>query len=321
MPSQRVHASEQTAWVAAPAGVVYGLLADAVRWPLLLPLPVHVERIDFDGVRERLRLWETDPAGERVRSLHLRRVLDPPARTVAFEQEDAGRPGLPTTGTWSVEAHGETRSLLTLRQERALEGTAAAGTPHSRQQWQRESAALVAAVKEVAERWERLDGLLLSFEDSVHVDGPAELVYDFLYRIGDWSGLLPHVDAVEVTEDEPGVQLAVLDTAGPDGRSVSTRTVRLCFPSATRIVYKEPAAPGLIAAHSGEWSLVPEGDGVRVGCARQVMLREEAVEEVLGAGTGLVEAGRYVRTWLGRTGTETLTLARWHAQSAVRRLR
>lgn len=324
MPSQRVHASERTAWVAAPAGVVYGLLADAVRWPLLLPSTVHVERIDFDGVRERLRVWDMDPAGERVRSFHLRRVLRPQARTVDFEQEDTARPGALTTGTWTVEARGETESVLTLRQERTLEGLPGAATAHSRGQWQEEAAGQLAGLKEIAERWDRLDGLLLSFEDSAHVDGPATLVYDFLYRIGDWPELVPHVDAVEVAEDVPGVQIAAVDTAAPDGRTVATRTarlVRLCFPAAARIVSKELVAPGLIAAHSGEWSLVPEEDGVRVVCAQQVMLREEAVEEVLGAGTDLVEARRYVRTWLGRAGSETLTLATWHAQSTVRRLR
>ncbi|MFJ6760998.1 MULTISPECIES: SRPBCC family protein [unclassified Streptomyces] len=320
MSSQRVHASEQTAWVAAPAGVVYGLLADAVRWPLLLPSHVHVERMDFDGVRERLRLW--DVRDERVRSFHVRRVLDPRARTVGFEQEDTARPGVPTTGLWTVEALGETESLLTLRQERTLEGLPAAETGRSRQEWQAEPAEQLAQVKQVAERWERLDQLLLSFEDSVHVDGPAELVYDFLYRIGDWPERVPHVESAGVIEDVPGVQLATVDTcAAPGGRTLTTRSVRLCFPSAARIVHKELTTSRLIAAHSGEWSLVPDGGGVRVVCARQVMLREEAVEEVLGAGSGLVEARRYVRTWLGRAGTETLRLAGWHAQSAVRRLR
>ncbi|MET9324312.1 SRPBCC family protein [Streptomyces sp. NPDC003038] len=322
MSSQRVHASEQTAWVAAPAGVVYGLLADAVRWPLLLPSPVHVERIDFDGVRERLRLWLWDVAQERVRSFHLRRVLHPQSRTVEFEQEDTARPGAPTTGTWTVRARGENTSLLTLRQEHTLEGLPGAQSARSRQEWQAQAAAQLAGVKEIAERWDRLDELLLSFEDSVHVQGPAELVYDFLYRIEDWPQRVPHVEAASVSEDLPGVQVAAVDTcAAPGGRTLTTRAVRLCFPSAVRIVYKELITPELIAAHSGEWSLVPERDGVRVLCSRQVMLRDEAVEEVLGSGTGLVEARRHVRTWLGRASTETLRLAQWHAQSTVRRLR
>ncbi|MFJ4781457.1 SRPBCC family protein [Streptomyces sp. NPDC088762] len=321
MSSQRVHASEQTAWIAAPAGVVYGLLADAVRWPLLLPTPVHVERIDFDGVRERLRLW--DVAGERVRSFHVRRVLHPRSRTVEFEQEDTARPGAPTTGTWTVEAHGEAQCRVTLRQERTVEGLPAAGTARSRQEWDEEPAAQLAHLTAIAERWERLDELLLSFEDSVHVDGPAELVYDFLHRIGDWPERVPHVESASVTEDVPGVQVAAVDTcATPDGRTLSTKAVRLCFPSAARIVYKELVTPEPIAAHTGEWSLLPDGDGVRVVCAQQVVLREEAALRLPGAGAaGLVEARRYVRTWLGRASTETLRLARWRAQTTVRRLR
>ncbi|MFG2877470.1 aromatase/cyclase [Streptomyces sp. NPDC048337] len=321
MSSQRVHASEQTAWIAAPAGVVYGLLADAVRWPLLLPSPVHVERIDFDGVRERLRLWDV-AGGERVRSFHVRRVLHPESRTVEFEQEDTARPGVPTTGTWTVEASGEAECRVTLREERTLEGLPAAGTARSRQEWEAEPAEWLAHLKAVAERWERLDELLLSFEDSVHVDGPAELVYDFLHRIEEWPQRVPHVDAARVVEDVPGVQIADVDTcATPDGRTVASRAVRLCFPSAARIVFKELVTPGPIAAHTGEWSLIPDGDGVRVVCARQVMLSEDAAGLVPGPGTGLVEARRYVRTWLGRASTETLRLARWRAQTAVRRLR
>ncbi|MFJ6797987.1 SRPBCC family protein [Streptomyces sp. NPDC091268] len=319
--SQRVHASERTAEVAAPAGVVYGLLADAVRWPLLLPAPVHVERMDFDGTHERLRLW--DVAGDRVRSFHMRRVLNPHTRTVAFELEDTFRPGVPTIGRWTVEARDDTETLLTLSQQRTLEGLPGDFGPGGRREWEEETEAQLAQVKEIAERWERLDELLLSFEDSVHVAGPAELVYDFLYRIEDWAQLVPHVDAARVVEDVPGVQVAAVDTfAEPGGLGVTTRTVRLCFPAAARIVYKELASPELVAAHSGEWSLEPDEDGVRVVCAQQVMLREEAVEPVLGAGTELAEARRYVREWLGGASAETLRLATWHAlNSSVRRLR
>ncbi|MER5917759.1 cyclase [Streptomyces sp. NPDC001982] len=187
-----------------------------------------------------------------------------------------------------------------------------------------------ARVRESAEQWERLDELLLSFEDSVHVDGPAELVYDFLYRIGDWADLLPHVDSAAVTEDRsaavtedrPGIQIAALDTcAGETGETLSTRTVRLCFPHAGRIVYQDSAPPGLIAAHSGEWYLVPDEPGVRVVSAHRVMLREQALTAALGEDALLVDARRQVRERLGRAGTEALGLAKWHAESAVRRLR
>ncbi|MEV7833349.1 SRPBCC family protein [Streptomyces subrutilus] len=330
MPSQRVHTSEQTASVAAPADVVYGLLADAVRWPLLLPGPVHVERIDFDGVRERLRLWDLQDG--RVRSFHLHRTLDPHTRTVRFEQEDTARPGAPTTGTWTVQAHGPAHCRLTLDLDRTLDGPPDAATAHSRDHWQAEPAALLAHVAQLAERWEQLDELLLSFQDTLQVTGPAELVYDFLYRVEHWPDRVPHIDAAHVTEDTPGIQLASLDTcATPDGRTQATRSVRLCFPSAARIVYKELATPHPIAAHSGEWSLEPHRDGVLAVCAQQVMLRPDATAPPAPdtdpdaahrhPDGGAADVRAQIRTWLGRAATDTLRLAAWHAQNTVRRLR
>jgi aromatase len=177
-------------------------------------------------------------------------------------------------------------------------------------------------VRESAERWEHLDELLLSFQDSIHIQGPAELVYDILYRIQDWPDLLPHVERAHVREDQPGIQFATLDTcATPTGQTTTTGLVRLCFPHAARIVHQHTAPPDPIAAHSGEWSLQPEAGGVRAVSAHRVLLCAETVPAVLGPGAQLTDARRYVRAWLGRASTETLTLAKWHAESAVRRLR
>ncbi|MGW7256796.1 aromatase/cyclase [Streptomyces sp. NPDC054834] len=314
MSSQRMHSSRHTVSVAAPAGVVYGLLADAPRWPVFLPSHVHVERTRFDGHEEHLRVW--DVHADHVRSSVARRVLRPQLRSIDFEQEDTFLPGAPTSGSWTVEAEGEERSLVTLRHDRP----SGPGEPPGA--LEADVRAQLAVLRETAEHWEKLDELLLSFEDSVHVEGPLELVYDFLYRIEDWVELIPHVEWAGVTEDQPGVQVAALDTCATEtGETVTTETVRLCFPHAGRIVYKETVTPELIAAHIGEWYLDPDESGVRVVSAHHVMLREEAVEAVLGEGALLVDARRYVREWLGRAGTEALALAKWHAESAVRRLR
>ncbi|MEU5599640.1 SRPBCC family protein [Streptomyces sp. NPDC020298] len=319
MSSQRVHSTEFTVSVAAPAGVVYGLLADAPRWPVFLPTHVHVERMDvgpadFDGAEEHLRVW--DVRADHVRSSVARRVLRPRSRSIEFEQSDAFLPDAPTSGAWTVEPEGEDRSLVTLRHDRPA---APGQTPA---QLEADVRAQLAGVRETAEHWEKLDELLLSFEDSVHVEGPSELVYDFLYRIEDWVELIPHVEWVGVTEDQPGVQVTALDSCATEtGETVTTEAVRLCFPHAGRIVYKETVTSELIAAHSGEWSLVPDEAGVRVVSAHHVMLREEALPAVLGEGALLVDARRYVREWLGRASTEALALAKWHAESAVRRLR
>ncbi|MFH8342757.1 SRPBCC family protein [Streptomyces sp. AM6-12] len=314
MSSQRTHSAQRTVSVAAPAGVVYGLLADSPRWPVLLHPFVHVERIDFDGTEENLRLWRLRDG--RVSSVSARRVLRPQERRIEFEARDDLLPGAPTSGVWSVAPDGTDRCLLTLRQERP------AGPWEDSRTLESDVLSDVVSLREAAERWDRLDELLLSFEDSVYVCGSPELVYDFLYRVGDWAELLPHVDRAEVTEDQPGVQATVLHTWAPEtGETLVSEAVRLCFPAAGRIVHKETVTPDPVAAHYGEWYLEPDETGVRVVSLHHVMLRESAVEAVLGGGALLVDARRHVREWLGRSSTETLDLARWHAESAVRRLR
>ncbi|MET7686068.1 SRPBCC family protein [Streptomyces sp. NPDC005423] len=351
---------QHTVEVAAPAGVVYGMLADAPRWPVLWPFAVHVERVGLDGGEEHLRVWET--AGGRVRSLLVRRVLDPQARSIDFEQRESGWPATPETGSWSVRPDGEEHALLTLRHDLpptptptptpaaspsaastpaspsvSVSGAATASGPAQTARAARAARAAGVAgvaevagaeildrlerVRETAGRWQHLDELLLSFEDSVRIQGPLEVVYDFLYRIGDWADLLPHVERTQVSEDRPGIQFVTLDTCTDSGTRSVARSVRLCFPHAGRIVYKETLNPALIAAHSGEWYLAPDAWGVRAVCARRIMLREEDVTAVLGAGAGLADARRHLRGELGAAAAEALGLAKWHAESAVRRLR
>ncbi|MGV9700662.1 SRPBCC family protein [Streptomyces sp. NPDC003470] len=312
MAPQHAHFAQHTTPVAAPAHVVYGLLADAPNWPLLLPGYLHVERMDLaaapgEATEEHLRTWHLHTG--HVRSTRTRRLLRPADRAIDFEQSDTLLPGAPLRGTWTVRPQGPARCLLGLTHDPP------AGTPAP------DTRAEVDQVAAAAERWENLDELLLSFEDSTRIHGPAEAVYDFLHRIQDWPELLPHVEHADVREDQPGIQFATLDTcATRTGTTLTTGLVRLCFPHAARIVYRHTTVPAPVAAHSGEWYLEPEADGVRAVSAHRVMLRAEAAA-ALGPHAQLTDARRHVRAWLGRTGTETLNLARWHAENAVRRLR
>lgn len=323
MPAEPVHCARRTVSIAAPAHVVYGMLADAPRWPVLWPAYVHVERMDVDKSAETLLAWEFED--DRVRSSRLRRTLRPQTRSIDFEQDESAWPGDTIAGRWSVEPDGAERSLVTLRHKtpHAHTGTSAGrGGPDA------DVAERLARLREAAERWDRLDELLLAFEERMRIEGPAELVYAFLYRVEDWPELLPHVDGISVREDRPGTQVVVCDTgaaeagfpAGPDG-TAGSETVRLCFPHAGRIVFKQTAARGPIAAHSGEWSLVPDESGLTVACAHRVLLREEWAGPAPGAGALAVDARRQVRERLGRESRETLRLAKWHAESPVRRLR
>jgi aromatase len=314
--SSRAHWAEHAVPVAAPAGVVYGLLADAVRWPVLLPSYVHVERVDWDVSGELLHVWDL-PEG-RVRRRRVRRVLYPEDRTVESQETDPALPGVLTRGTWSVAFVDDGRCVLTLRRQRPTPVGREPQFVAVQEAFEAQVRADLAQIRTVAETWERLDELLLAFEESVRVSGAAELVYDFLYRIEDWADLISHVERTAVTEDLPGVQVADVDSCWIDGGTVTSRAVRLCFPAAGRIVHKEVVLPELLAGHTVEWSLVPDQSGLRVLCAHSVMLREAAVGPVLGPGVTTADARHEVRAWLGRASAHALAQARWRAESALR---
>ncbi|MER5934016.1 aromatase/cyclase [Streptomyces sp. NPDC002054] len=318
MSGPRVHRLSYAVDVDAPAGVVYALIADTTQWPLFVPPSIHVERLDFDGVHDRFRMWATANGG--VSSWLSRRTLDAYARRIEFRQELPAPPLLAMGGSWTVEELGRSRCRLVLRHEFEVAADRPGDAEWVRRATDTNSRAELAQLKETAERWDRLDALLLTFEDAVRVKGPAQLVYDFLYGVADWPGQVPHVARAEVAEHTPGVQVVSMDLHTGDGRVQSTESVRICFPYAGRIVHKQTRPPALLAAHAGEWSLVPDETGVTAIAQHRVLLREEAVEAELGPGARLSDARRHVREALGKAGIGMLELARRHAESAVRSL-
>ncbi|MBL1087696.1 SRPBCC family protein [Streptomyces actinomycinicus] len=313
MSAERVDRAAHRVHVSAPAGVVYAVLADGAKLPLYCSQSVHVERLEFDGERERLRMWAL--VGGKVQSWMTWRRLDQLERRLEFVQKLPGSSLDSVRGVLSVRPEGPHDSELELRY--GLDDL-----PET--EWVKQAAGLdvraqLNQLKGFAERWTRLDDLVLSFEDSVRVHGPAELAYDFLYRAGDWPELVPDVARVALTEEAPGVQRTVLDRLTESG-SHTTAAVRICFPHAGRIVYKQTATLPLLAAHTGEWSVTPDEMGTTVTSRQTVVLREEEITAALGRGAGLADARRHVRAMLGRHSLTLLDLARQHAESAVRML-
>jgi aromatase len=136
--------------------------------------------------------------------------------------------------------------------------------------------------------------------------------------VQDWPERVAHVDRLDLTEDEPGVQVMAMDTRTADGSVHTTESVRVCFPDDLRIVYKQTATPALMAAHTGRWTIVPaEGGGVTATSQHGVVLREEPIQKILGEDADTARARTYVREALGRNSTATLKLAKQFAESAV----
>ncbi|MFI7012227.1 aromatase/cyclase [Streptomyces sp. NPDC050145] len=312
----RVHRTVHKAETDAPADVVYRLIEDTSRWPLYLPPNVQVEQVETSGDSERLRMWAT--ANGQVKSWTSRRVLDPAARRIEFRQEVPAAPVETVGGTWIVTELGPERSLLTLLHDFTVADGRREDVDWVERAIDTNSRAELANLCTLAAGWARLDERVISFEDSVHVDGPAERVYDFLHRADLWPERLPHVDGLELTEDEPGVQVMTMNTRTPDGSAHTTESVRVCFPEDLRIVYKQTATPALMTAHTGCWTVRPaEGGGLTVTSQHSVVLCEEAIEGALGAGVDLAQARRQVREALGRNSGATLLHAKRFAESAV----
>ncbi|MFF1381907.1 SRPBCC family protein [Streptomyces sp. NPDC058308] len=314
MSGQRIHHLAHTVEVAASAGVVYALIADPERWPLYLPGNVYAQRLDFDGVHERLRVWAL--AGDEVVSWTSQRLQDITRRCISFRQDLLREPATSMAGRWQVTALAAGRCRLSVEHEfttagfregARLEELTAAG-----------SRSALAGLRFLAERWHRLDQLALSFAETIRVKGPAELVYQVLYEAADWPGRLAHVRGVALREPCAGIQQVTLEVAGADGAGRHRESgLRICFPHAGRIVHKATVPRPLLSAHCGEWSVLPDEYGVTVVAQHHVILCEDTIEEVLGAGATLADARCRIRAQLGHESRQMLQLARRHAESAI----
>lgn len=316
MPTSDVHRTCQRMEVASPAGVVYGLIADVGRWPIFFPHHIHVEQLAFDGGVQRLRMW-VSAAGE-IRSWTLVRSLDAVRRRVDFRLEVQAEPVNAVVGSWSVDPLGPGRARVALRHHFFVAGDAADAAAWVMRAMDDTSRVELAQLRSLAARWSRLDDLVLTCEDSVHVNGPVERVYDFFYRAGHWPRRVPHISNVQLRERQPGIQTMAMDIRAPDGRMLRSQSVRLGFPHAGRIVYKDTAMPSLMAAHTGEWSIEPEIHGVRAVSHHKVVLQEDVARSLDGTRTALATVIRRVRERLGRSSAAALNLAKKHAESAVR---
>ncbi|MFB8413889.1 SRPBCC family protein [Streptomyces albidoflavus] len=315
MAGERIHRIAHETEIAAPAGVVYGLIADAESWPLFLSPAVHVELLDFEAHEERIRTWAVVEGA--VRCWISRRVLDPRRRRVDFRYDPAPGPARAMRGTWQVEERGAHACRLVLRHEYGVPPEPHGEAPRTGRTPGAAEAEVLECLRRVAERWTELDRLILTFEDEIRVKGPPELVHDFLYRVGDWPGAVPHVARTELAEREPGVQRVAMDVRGADGVVRPTESVRVCFPHAGRLVHKQTRTPPMVAARTGEWQVLPDTSGVLVVCRQTLLIRAEEIELVLGPGAGPDEARRRLRAELGQEALGVLGAARLHAESAV----
>ncbi|MBD0838356.1 aromatase/cyclase [Streptomyces sp. TRM68416] len=302
--------------VEAPAAEVYRLIAEVENWPLIFPPSVHVERVEHAGDEERIQIWAT--ANGTAKNWTSRRVLDPGALRITFRQEVSAPPVAAMGGTWIAEAVAPDRTRLRLLHDYRAVDDDPAGLEWIDQAVDRNSRLELAALKASVELATGTPDLMLSFEDSVEINGSAKDVYDFINEANLWQERLPHVAAVDLREEIPGLQVLRMDTLTKDGSSHTTESVRVCFPH-QRIVYKQTTLPALMALHTGCWSLVEDDRGVTTATSQHtVIVNTGNIHAILGPDAGVPEARTFLRNALGTNSRATLGHAKDYAEARAR---
>ncbi|MFV2104583.1 aromatase/cyclase [Micromonospora sp. LOL_024] len=305
------HRTEHGITVAAPARVVYDLIADVGQWPRIFPPTVHVDHVQRDGPEERIRIWAT--ANGAPKAWTSRRHLDPTGLQVTFRQEISQAPVAAMGGAWILDPVSATRTEVRLLHDFDAVGDDPESVSLILRAIDHNSGAELAALRSAAEQREGDQDLLLTFDDSVIVDGAAKDVYEFLYAAQQWPSRLPHVAKVSLQEDTPNLQVLDMDTRNPQGQVHTTSSVRVCFP-ADRIVYKQLRMPPLLTVHTGRWTIRDDGGRTVVTSTHTVVIEPEAIAAVLGGSATVTQARTAIRQALGGNSLATLRHAKAYAE-------
>lgn len=301
--------------VAAPAGEVYRLIAEVQNWPRIFPPTIHVDQVWHEADAERIRVWAT--ANGAPKNWTSRRKLHPDTLRVDFRQEVSTPPVAAMGGAWIIEPLSESTSKVRLLHDYRAVDDDPDGLAWIDQAVDGNSRSELAALRTNLEFVLGSEKLTWSFEDTVHINGDAKDVYDFVNEAGRWSERLPHVARVSLGETEPGLQELEMDTVSPNGSVHTTKSFRVCFPY-DRIVYKQTTLPTLMSLHTGRWTFRQDGSQVAATSQHTVVLRPENVTSILGPQAGVAEGRAHVQDALSTNSRTTLGYAKQYAESKAK---
>ncbi|MGW4773253.1 aromatase/cyclase [Nocardia sp. NPDC004278] len=296
--------------VQAPPEIVYALVADVTKWPVIFAPSVLVRHLHRGPDDERFRLWAT--VNGEVKNWTSRRVLDAAQRRIVFEQERSQAPITSMGGSWSIrEIDSDTTKVTLDHRFTVVDGAdrnVVAGAVD------RNSETELAALARIAELGHPVEDVVHTFEDTVTLDISAAEAYDFVYHSERWPEHVPHVGRIELTEDAQGVQLMEMDTVTEGGIPHTTKSVRVCS-SNERIDYKQLLPPTMLFGHSGAWEFTDGPDGAVVTARHTVAINPTAAREILGATTDLADARAYLTEALSTNSRNTLRCAVRYAET------
>ncbi len=311
MAKSEVHVAEYSVLAQAPAQVVFDTYVRAERWPQLFTNVVHTEHLSRADDQDTVEIWAL--RGENaVRHWVARRTVYADGLRVAFTNDPAPAPLAEAGGEWSFIPQPDGATKVVIRHEFSLAEGVDVPPERIAQEFEQHSVRQLAELTAAAERAGELADLIVDFEDPLFIGGTAEDAWVMLYEADKWPERLSHVKALTMTEDVPGIQFFDMDTTTSDGRPHTTRSVRICLPH-RKIVYKQVQPPPLLEVHTGHWSFTPTREGVIVGARHTVTIRPDKLH-LLGDGTTIEDARRYLRRVLSTNSMTNLRLAKSYAE-------
>ncbi|MEV7525572.1 aromatase/cyclase [Streptomyces sp. NPDC091371] len=298
--------------VSAPAPAVYRLIAEVENWPRIFPPTIYVDHVEKGEGTERIRIWAT--ANGEAKNWTSRRTLDPENLRIDFRQEVSTHPVAAMGGAWVIEAVSATESRIRLLHDYRAVDDDPKGLEWIDEAVDRNSRSELAALKKNVELAHAAEDLTFSFEDTVHINGSAKDVYDFINEARLWPERLPHVATVRFAEDTPGLQELEMDTRAKDGSVHTTKSYRVTFPH-DKIAYKQVTLPALMTLHTGYWTFEETADGVAASSQHTVTLNTGNITRILGADATVDDAREYVRTALSTNSRATLGHAKEYAEA------
>jgi aromatase len=313
MPTQELREVEHDIAVSAPAAEVYRLIAEIENWPRIFPPTVHADYAERSGQEEQIRIWAT--ANGEVKNWTSRRVLDPGNLRISFRQEVSSPPVAAMGGAWLIEPVSPAQCRVRLLHDYRAVDDDPDGLAWIDQAVDRNSRSELAALKVNVEIDDgTAAGRLLSFADTVRIDGSAKDVFDFINDAQLWEERLPHVARVDLQEKTPGLQILEMDTRSQDGSTHTTKSIRVCFPY-RKIAYKQVTLPALMSLHNGCWQLEADGDGTLATSQHTVVINTANIPKVLGDAASVGQARELVKNSLSTNSRTTLAHAKQYAEA------
>jgi len=310
MPNSQQYSVRDEMLIAAPAERVRSLVDDVVGWTQLHKPAVHAEILEDTGDERLIRHWAVT-GRDSVRTWTARRTRAADGSRISFTHEEPEAPFATLEGAWTFQER-DGKTLVEMRHDFTLSDGLDALADELSARLHAGSRDYLRTLGHAAENHEEMNRLIISFTDALFIAGDVKDAYDYLWEADKWEERIPHIAKLDLEEPAPDVQFFDMLTSTPDGSSHRTRSVRVTV-EPDIIVYKQTELPALLDGHTGHWKFTQTPEGV-IAEARHTATIKTSALHILGEGTTVLDARKYLRRVLSANSVSNLRLAKAHAE-------